>query len=78
MAFEQVPAALKALEFECARDGWPYRDLLGRERRMVHFSCVREERFLVVCKRRTRAIVLQVEGRVVNVIVNVGRFCFGR
>ena len=78
MAFEKVPATLKALDFECSREGWPYRDLLGRNREMVHLSCTREEPFLVLCKRRTRAIVLQVEGRVVNVIVNVGRFCLGR
>jgi hypothetical protein len=44
---------------------------------MVHFSCLREEPFLLVCKRRTRAVAIQTDGRVVNVIVNIGRFCLG-
>ena len=75
--FERVPEALKGLGFSCTLEGWPYRDLQGRRREMANYACTREEPFLLVCERRTRATVLQEQGRVVNVIVNVGRFCLG-
>lgn len=69
---------MKTLGFACARAGWEYKDLLSRRpREMPYYACVREERFLLVCVRRTRATVLQQNARVVNVIVNVGRFCMG-
>jgi hypothetical protein len=76
-AFAKVPEAMKALGFDCSPQGWKYKDLQGRPREMAHYVCLREEPFLVVCKRRSRATVLQENGRVVNVIVNVGRFCLG-
>jgi hypothetical protein len=76
-AFDKVPAAMKTLGFACAEAGWPYKDLYGRPRQLQHYVCVREEPFLLVCVRRTRATVLQETARVVNVIVNVGRFCLG-
>ncbi len=77
MSFSKVPEAMKTLGFACVQEAPAYRALLGRNREAPHYACVREEPFLLVCTRRTRAIALQVEGRVVNVIVNVGRFCAG-
>ena len=40
-----------------------------------HLECAREETYLLACRRRTRAILLQLNGRLSNILVNVGRFC---
>ena len=60
-----LPAAMQALGFSCAT---------GR-RPEPHFVCEREQSRWLVCTRRTRAILLQLNGRLSNVLVNVGRFC---
>ena len=37
--------------------------------------CERESPEWLICTRRTRAILVQQNGRVANILVNVGRFC---
>ena len=63
-SFKAAPGALAALGFTCnARDA-------GR-----HLVCERETPEWLICTRRTRAILIQQDGRLSNVLVNVGRFC---
>jgi hypothetical protein len=40
-----------------------------------HFSCVREQSHWLVCTRRTRVILPQQNGKVTDILVNVGRVC---
>jgi hypothetical protein len=40
-----------------------------------HFSCVREQSHWLVCTRRTRVILLQQNGKLTDILVNVGRVC---
>jgi hypothetical protein len=72
---EKVPEAMRGLGFTCTLGAYKYKDLVGQPREAPHYDCEREEPFLLVCTRRTRAIALQERGRVANVIVNVGRSC---
>ena len=72
---EKVPEAMKGLGFTCTLGAYKYKDLLGQAREAPHYVCDREEPFLLVCTRRTRATAIQERGRVANVIVNVGRSC---
>jgi hypothetical protein len=37
--------------------------------------CERETREWLICTRRARAILIPLNGRLSNVLVNVGRFC---
>ena len=41
----------------------------------THLVCERERAEWVICSKRTRAILIQLNGRLSNVLVNVGRFC---
>ena len=63
-SFKAAPGALAALGFSChARDS-------GK-----HLVCERETPEWLICTRRTRAILIQQDGRLANVLVNVGHFC---
>jgi hypothetical protein len=63
-AFADAPRAMRALGYACTTGSAP-----------LHLSCEREERFLLACIKRTRTLVLHSDGRVLNVLVNIGRFC---
>ena len=74
--FGEVPGAMKRLGYACTEDVRGYIDSTGKSRDgATHFSCVREERYWLACSRRTRVELLQFNGRLSNVLVNVGRFC---
>ena len=75
-AFAQAADTVRSLGFVCSAGRYRVIDAQGRERDAEpHLSCVREERYLLVCSRRTRVDLVQTDGRVSNVLVNVGRFC---
>ena len=63
-AFADAPRAMQAMGYSCTTGSTP-----------LHLSCERQERFLLACTKRTRTIVLHLDGRVLNVLVNIGRFC---
>jgi hypothetical protein len=75
-AFALAADTLRSLGFACSAGRYRVTDAQGRERDAEpHLSCVREERYLLVCTRRTRVDVVQTSGYVSNLLVNVGRFC---
>jgi len=75
-AFDDSPAAMRALGFSCTPGRKQFTDAKGNVRDAeAHFSCVREQAYWLACKRRTRAILLQLNGRLSNILVNVGSFC---
>jgi hypothetical protein len=74
--FMEVPAAMRDLGFSCAAERREVADAQGGVRGTEsHFSCTREHSQWLVCTRRTRAIFIHLDGKVANVLVNVGRFC---
>lgn len=74
--FNDVPSAMQALGFSCTTGRKQFTDAKGRVRDAEpHLSCEREQGYWLVCTRRTRAILLQLNGRLSNVLVNVGHFC---
>jgi hypothetical protein len=74
--FAAAADTVRALGFVCSAGRYRVTDAQGRERDAEpHLSCVREERYFLVCTRRTRVDLVQTSGRVSNVLVNVGRFC---
>ena len=75
-AFVEVPAAMRELGFTCTPGRWQYTDKKGQLRSgEPHLTCERDEERWVVCKRRTRAILLERSRRLSNILVNVGYFC---
>lgn len=65
-------AAMREAGFACV----PEQRLTENAREtQQHFSCVREQSHWLVCTRRTRAILVQRDGKLSDVLVNVGRFC---
>ena len=75
-SFDDVPAAMRALEFSCTPGRKQFTDSKGNVRDAeAHLSCVREQAYWLVCKKRTRAILLQQNGRLSNILINVGHFC---
>jgi hypothetical protein len=67
---------MRALGFSCSEGQRQFTDARGVTRDAeVHLTCEREVRHWLVCSKRTRAFLLQLNGRVSNVLVNVGRFC---
>jgi len=75
-AFDDLPAAMRALGFSCTPGRKQFTDAKGSVRDAEsHLSCERERRYWLVCKKRTRAILLQHSGRLSNILVNVGLFC---
>jgi hypothetical protein len=75
-SFNELPAAMAALGFSCATSRRQFTDAKGKVRDAEpHLVCERERSDWLVCSRRTRAILIQLNGRLSNVLVNVGRFC---
>jgi len=75
-SFSSVPAAMGALGFSCNTDRRQFTDAKGKVRETEpHLVCERESSDWLICSRRTRAILIQLNGRLSNVLVNVGRFC---
>jgi hypothetical protein len=73
----EVPAAMRKLGFTCAAERREVADARGGVRGTEsHLSCTREQSQWLVCTRRTRAVFIHIDGKVANVLVNVGRFCF--
>jgi hypothetical protein len=74
--FMEVPGAMRRLGFSCTAERREVADTQGGVRGTEsHFSCVREHSQWLVCTRRTRAVFIQLDGKVANVLVNVGRTC---
>lgn len=74
--FNELPVAMRALGFSCATGRRQFTDSKGRVRDAdSHLVCEREQSYWLVCSKRTRAVLLQLNGRLSNVLVNVGRFC---
>ena len=74
--FNEVPAAMTALGFSCTTSRRQFTDVKGEVRDAEsHLVCDRESSDWLVCSKRTRAILMQLNGRLSNVLVNVGRFC---
>lgn len=74
--FGDLPAAMRGLGFSCAPGRRQFTDAKGTLRDAEpHLSCEREQGYWLLCSRRTRAILLQLNGRLSNILVNVGRFC---
>jgi hypothetical protein len=75
-AFASVPAAMGALGFACTTGSRRFTDAKGRVRDSdTYLVCEREQSEWLVCSRRTRAILLQTDGRLSGALVNVGHFC---
>lgn len=75
-SFRNVPAAMGALGFTCSAGRRQFTDSTGRMRETEpYLVCERDKAEWLICTRRTRAILIQQNGRLSNVLVNVGRFC---
>ena len=75
-SFNDVPAAMGVLGFSCATGRRQFPDAKGEIRETEpHLVCERESNEWLICSKRTRAILLQLNGRLSDVLVNVGRFC---
>ena len=74
--FQELPAAMQRLGFSCVQDVRQFNDASGATHDAEpHLTCQREESYWLACTRRTRVNLLQLKGRLSNVLVNVGRFC---
>jgi hypothetical protein len=74
--YQQLDGAMQRLGFSCVQDVRQFIDGGGATRDAEpHLSCTREERYWLACGRRTRVNLLQLRGRLSNVLVNIGRFC---
>jgi len=75
-SFNDVPAAMEALGFSCTAARRQFPDAKGEVRETEpHLVCERESGDWLICTRRTRAILIQLNGQLSDVLVNVGRFC---
>ena len=75
-SFNDVPGAMAALGFSCNLSRSQFTDAKGNARQTEqHLVCERESSDWLICTRRTRAILIQLNGRLSDVLVNVGRFC---
>ena len=75
-SFNEVPGAMAALGFSCNASRRQFIDAKGNAHQTEpHLACERESSDWLICTRRTRAILLQLNGRLSDVLVNVGRFC---
>jgi len=73
---KEQPGAMQRLGFSCTLGQLQFGDRKGNWRDAeAHLTCEREERYRFACAKRTRVIMLQLNGRLSNVLVNVGRFC---
>jgi len=74
--FKELPAAMQELGFSCSVSRRQFTGAKGNVRDSEpHLSCDREQSYWLVCSKRTRAILLQLNGRLSNVLVNLGHFC---
>lgn len=74
--FKAVPAVMGTLGFTCTTARRQFTDSKGRVREMEpHLECERDHAEWLICTRRTRAVLIQLNGELSNVLVNVGRFC---
>ena len=74
--FKGALSAMEELGFSCMTERRKFIDAKGKVRESeLHLVCEREQSAWLVCTRRTRAILVQHNGRLENVLVNVGRFC---
>jgi hypothetical protein len=75
-SFIDVPGAMAAVGFSCNTGRRQFTDATGNVRQTEpHLVCERESSDWLICTRRTRAILIQLNGRLSDVLVNVGRFC---
>ena len=75
-SFKNAPAAMAALGFTCNAARRKFTDPRGKARETEpHLVCERDQSEWLICTRRTRAILVPVNGRLSYVLVNVGRFC---
>jgi hypothetical protein len=75
-SFNDAPAAMGELGFSCRTARRQFPDAKGEMRETEpHLVCDRETSDWLICRRRTRAILIQLNGRLSNILVNVGRFC---
>jgi hypothetical protein len=74
--YGKLPAAMRELGFSCIEGRQQFADKTGARRDAApYLSCEREQSHWLLCTRRTRVIVLQLNGKLSNILVNVGRFC---
>jgi len=74
--FDSLPAAMKELGYACVQDVKQFVDRKGVMRKgESHYACEREQSYWLVCRKRSRAILLQHQGRLSNALVNTGVFC---
>lgn len=74
--YGELPAAMRELGFSCIEGRQQFTDKTGAVRdASPHLSCEREQSHWLLCTRRTRVIHLQLNGKLSNILVNVGRFC---
>ena len=67
---------MSALGYTCITSRPELVDPKGAERETEPLLvCERESPDWLICARRTRAILVQQNGRVANILVNFGRFC---
>ena len=75
-SFKSAAAAMTKLGFTCNSARRRFTDAKGTARETEpHLVCERDQSEWLICTRRTRAILIPLNGRVSNVLVNVGRFC---
>jgi hypothetical protein len=75
-SFQNAPAVMMKLGFTCNTARRQFTDSKGKVRETEpHLVCERDQSEWLICTRRTRAILIQMNGRLSNVLVNVGRFC---
>jgi hypothetical protein len=74
--YGELAAAMRELGFSCTEGRRQFSDRTGAMRDAApHLSCEREQSLWLVCTRRTRAYLIQLNGKLSNILVNVGRFC---
>jgi len=75
-AFGEMPAVMGALGYACTAGTKQFTDRKGLVRDAEsHYSCEREQDAWLLCRKRTRTILLQLNGRLSNILVNTGLFC---
>jgi hypothetical protein len=67
---------MRELGYSCSEGRRQFSDRTGAMRDAApHLSCEREQSHWLLCTRRARAILIQLNGKLSNILVNVGRFC---
>ena len=74
--YGELLTAMRKLDFSCIEGRRQFSDRTGAMRDAPpHLSCTREQSLWLACNRRTRVILIQLNGKLSNILVNVGRFC---